>query len=118
MCDFCNESLDSIEHRYFYCKVTQCFWTDVQNWLKCKYKTEHILNDTKLIVTNMCQGASIVEIVMLNAKYYIFSCFLNKSEPSIKAFKCIIDKAESTERFIATNKNLLHIHKNRWNTND
>ena len=29
MCDFCNEELDSIEHRYFYCRVIQGFWTDV-----------------------------------------------------------------------------------------
>ena len=118
MCDFCNDSLDSIEHRYFYCRVTQGFWTDVQNWLKCNYKTDHVLNDIKLIVTNICLEASIVEIVVLNAKYFIFLCFLNKCEPSLQAFKRIIQQTESTERSIATHRSLLHIHKKRWNIND
>ena len=66
----------------------------------------------------MCQIAPIIEIVMLNAKYFIYTCFLTKCIPSLRAFKYIMQKAESTERFIATNKNLLHIHKKRWNIND
>jgi len=69
MCEFCNDSIDSMEHRYFYCKVTQRFWKETEQWLKYKYNVEHTLNNVHLIVTNICLFP-IIEIVMSNYIYF------------------------------------------------
>ena len=37
LCDFCCEALDSIEHRYLYCRVTQEFWRSLTEWAARKY---------------------------------------------------------------------------------
>ncbi len=107
LCDFCNEALDSVEHRFFYCRVIQEFWENIEIWLKEKFNIECAINNMCLIITNICRLAPLVEKVVLNAKYYIYKCFLKKETPSILYFKAIIQNEERTERYIAEQKNLL-----------
>jgi hypothetical protein len=114
LCDFCNECIDSIDHRYFYCRVTQLFWQDVEIWLKSKYRIEYAINDANLIVTNKCATIPLIEIIMLNAKHYIYKCFLEKNLPNISKFKGVIYTVENTEHYIAQKKNLLTVHNTRW----
>jgi len=114
LCEFCNENIDSIEHRYFYCRITQNFWSDVEMLLKNEYNVEYVINNAHLIVTNICESLPLVKIIMLNAKYYLYKCFLNKCQPNIQVFKGVIYRAECTERFIASKKNILHIHNCKW----
>ena len=114
LCDFCNEALDSIEHRFFYCRITQEFWRKLELWLKDEYGIECTINNIHFIITNLNPQMPLVEKILLNAKYYVYKCFLNKSNPDLAYFKGILTNVEKTERYIATQKGLLDIHEKKW----
>jgi len=114
LCDFCHEALDSIEHRYFYCRITQAFWWEIETWLEREYNVKCNVNDIKLIVTNMSDTRPLVDLSILNAKYYIYRCFLQKTEPTISSFKGLMCDIERTEWYIASQRNLLHVHNEKW----
>jgi hypothetical protein len=113
MCDFCNQNLDSIDHRYLYCHKTQEFWRDVERLLRTEYKQDCVI-DMSFIVSNVNRDQPLSETVVLEAKYYIFKCFIKKEIPCIRKFKYIIIEMEAAEREIATQKNVLHTHNNKW----
>ena len=115
LCDFCNEALDSLEHRFLYCRVTQEFWRNLNLWLDNKFNIECTLNSLQKIVTNICHVLPIIDTVMLNAKYYIYTCFIKQTIPKISIFNRIIDDLEKTEEHIAVQRGLLYSHKQKWN---
>jgi len=114
LCDFCNESLDSLEHRLIYCRETQAFWQDVQKLIKAEYNINCNMNNANLIITNICQAEPLVETILLNAKYYMYTCFLNKTIPKVSNFKNILLNIEDTERYSAINRNKMDNHNIKW----
>ena len=115
LCDFCNEAIDSIEHRYFYCRITQEFWSNLSIWIKQRFNVECIFSRAHFIVTNIYRQMPLMETILLNAKYYIFTCFVRKTIPTISSFKNIVNVLETTERHIALQRNLLYAHERKWN---
>ena len=119
LCDFCSEELDSIEHRYFYCRITQAFWNDISEWVAIKFNTKCTFSNPEFITTNICSSdMSLMETLMLNAKYYIYLCFIKKTIPRIAYYKCIIEDLEKTEQYLASEKNKLCYHNQKWNKNE
>ena len=114
LCDFCNQSTDSLDHRYFYCPVTQEFWRQLNNWVETEYNINCIVNNIYNIIRNKYGEMSIMDTIMLNAKYYIYTCFLNKKIPTIKCFKTVVKEVENTEHYIAAERNILHVHETKW----
>ena len=114
LCDFCCQALDSIDHRYFYCNTTQEFWTQLTIWIQAEYNRVCNVNNIHNLITNMYNDMPLIETIMLNAKYYIYSCFLKKEKPNINTFKHVVKEIEKTERYIANQKNLLHVHDTKW----
>ena len=95
--------------------MTQRFWQDVEKWLKCEFHIEHSINNAQLIVVNIFEPKPLIETVILNAKYYIYKCFLRKCIPKVEIFKGEIKELELVEEHIAKKKNLVHIHNRKWN---
>jgi len=114
LCDFCNQALDSIEHRYIYCDVTQRFFRDVNTMILQEYNIQCVINNAKNLVTNMYTDMPLVDTIVLNAKYYIYSCFIKKRTPSISYFKQIVVNVEKTEQILAEKKNALTYHRMKW----
>ena len=94
-------------------RVTQDFWSRLTEWVSEAFTTQCIFNDPYFIVTNM-HNVQIMETVMINAKQYIHRCFINKESVKIEKFKYCIYMLEETERYIATQKNVLHVHERKW----
>ena len=117
LCDFCNEAIDSIEHRYIYCNITQEFWRQLNYWIQTEYKIECTINNIHSIITNIYNDLPLVETIMLNAKYYLYSCFLKQTMPNIEHFKHVLADIERTERYLATTRNLIHVHEQKWGRN-
>ena len=117
LCDFCNENIDSIEHRYLYCRVTQQFFKDLGKEIRKKYNFNCEFNDPHVIVTNQGGAMPIIDTILLNAKYYVFTCFVKKTTPVVASCMRIIDNLEKTERHIAERKNLLCAHERKWSMN-
>ena len=114
LCDFCSEALDFIEHRYLFCRVTQNFWHNVQQWIIQEYNLDHDICSSHLIITNLCIQQPLLELIVLNAKYYLYSCFLQKTIPNISQFKNLMYNIEEIERNLAMDKNLIHLHNLKW----
>jgi hypothetical protein len=114
LCEFCNEAIDSIDHRYFYCNITQGFWKELNHWIQNKYNIDCTINSIHCIITNMYKDMPLIETIMLNAKYYIYSCFLNNTIPHMRLFKYVVIEMEKTERYLAIEKNLLYRHEIKW----
>ena len=117
LCDFCGEAIDSIDHRYFYCNVTQEFWRQLTIWIQAKYNVVCNVNDIHNLITNMYNESPLIETIVLNAKYFVYTCFLHKVKLNMNNFKQIVNDIEKTERHIAIQKNLLHVHKLKWSNN-
>lgn len=116
LCDFCNEAVDSVDHRYFYCRITQEFYHKLNIWIKRQYNTDCSFNNIHFIVTNISKQSSLADLIMINAKYYLFNCFIKKNLPTISYFKAIVINLERIERHIASYRNLIHVHEQKWNT--
>ena len=56
----------------------------------------------------------LIDTIVLNAKYYLYKCFLQKTCPTVKQFKTIVLDVEDTEHFIATQKGRLYVHEQKW----
>ncbi len=116
LCDFCSEDIDSIEHRFLFCRVTQGFYQDMDRWIKDRFRINYNFQSPHCIITNICKDMPLLETLLLNAKYYIYTCFIQKVIPNITVFKCKVEDLEKIERHIAEEKNSLFIHNMKWNT--
>jgi len=111
-CDFCNEYTDSIEHRFWQCRISQRLWNNVVQWyinLTNEYVTLNYLH----VVSNMC-NSELLDFVVLSTKYYIYKCFLSKTNPSIQSLIREIKSLELIEKDIAIRKDKKHIHEKKW----
>ena len=114
LCDFCNQDLDSIEHRFIHCVITQSFWSDVNSMIQQDYNSLCVVNNVQNIATNIYIDMQLVDTIVLNAKYYIYSCFIKKGTPCISNFRKIIAGVEKTEQIIAEQKNRMNYHRMKW----
>jgi len=115
LCDFCHENIDSLEHRYFYCRITQEFLSNLTTWVKSKFNIVCEFQNVQFIITNSCTSAPVMDTILLHAKYYIYTCFIKKSLPHINVFIDMIEDLENTEKQIAEEKNRLFAHNKKWN---
>ncbi len=115
LCDFCNERIDSIEHRFLYCRVTQGFFHEMNLWIRKYIKTNYDFQKPYCMITNICKDLPVLETILLNAKYYIYTCYIQKKLPNIGVFKCKVEELEKIERAIAEDRNTVFIHDMKWN---
>ena len=82
-------------------------------WVLHKYNV-HI--DTTLygIVFNMHKDQPMLDHIVLEAKCYIYKCFLSKIKPSLAVFVNRINEVKSLEEVIARDKNKLELHYAKW----
>jgi len=111
-CDFCHESVDSIEHRLWQCKVSQQIWKDILDWYNTITNSHATLN-YYMLISNICTS-ELLEFVVLSTKYYIYKCFLSKNKPTLPKLIIEIKLLELIEKDIAIRKNKILTHENKW----
>jgi len=111
-CDFCNETSDSIEHRFWECRKVQELWKDIIKWYS-ELTESQITLSYKEIISNLC-GDNLLNFVVLYTKYYIYKCFLAKNDLSIHKLTCEIKYMEIIEKDIALRRNKIHKHIDKW----
>ena len=117
LCDLCNMHNETIIHLFWECPVSQAFWSNFSRFLEENNIVVHVdyltialgvfSNDRKSIVTNF---------LILIAKYLLYKCKLNKTEPNISMFKSELKQREQIERLIAISKNKIEVHNLKWNS--
>ena len=117
-CYYCNEEVETIIHLLIECNVVKTFWQEVFEWLKMKYKktSEGLRNTTIDIIQNTvsCSITSIINFIILLAKFYIYRQKWIKGNLSIIAFKRYVQEFENVEMYIAIKNNNVNKHNRKW----
>ena len=103
---------ESIEHLFFDCGKTFQFWEVFANHLRQCFpdftlEKKHILLGSR----NFC---SFLNLLVLIAKKYIYSCKLKEKLPNIVELEFKIKKYYSLEKYIALKNNKLFVFEKYW----
>ena len=89
-CDLCNIETETLEHMFFDCTFINTFWQNLTQ--KFLYKLPHVNNfqfSKELILFGMKQNVKTdkpINLFILCAKYYIYSCKFSISIPNADVF--------------------------------
>ena len=79
LCDFCEKELETIEHIFFHCTKVSMFWNDLKSVLDSFNIT--IRFDIRNVLFGILDTDNIsilVNYIILESKYFIYRCKLNK----------------------------------------
>ena len=101
-CDFCNQSIETYEHLFFDCPITNRILKDLLNWMSPNLFTANKINVTNIILgyidipcTKTC---NIINTIILTFKYYIYRCKCNNTAPSFDNLLVDIKKSYTIEK--------------------
>merc|ERR1712074_106479 len=90
-CNFCNAEVETICHIFSGCVHVNTLWNDIQNWVNNIYRLDIHLSIQDIIFSNAkfnaCTGTSVINLVIILVKYYIYKQKLNKLLPTLEGAK-------------------------------
>ena len=91
-CSLSGESDESLEHLFLSCHYSKNFWAEVIKWLEDhKVKIENLSKKDILFGIFGCEDEIFVNLILVLAKQYLYSCRQNKYSPSIKVLNSKIN---------------------------
>ncbi len=94
LCEFCHRHSESIDHIFWLCPIILQFWTDLAEFINLKCTHVHNFKFTKdLVMFGICnkiKSDSILDLIILLTKQYIYACKVKRILPSSTALKRII----------------------------
>ena len=85
LCDFCEKELETIEHLFFHCTKVCTFWDDLKVVLNSLNITVRL--DIKAVlfgILDIENTSTLVNYILLESKYFIYHCKLNKDSLCIR----------------------------------
>ena len=89
-CCFCSFNRETTLHLLYECHIVKTYWLQLKEWLAKNFNLTMLINPEFIILGNSV-GNRYVEHIKLFGKYYIYSCKLNNSHPSLPAFLPILE---------------------------
>ena len=111
-CDFCNDETDSIEHRFWQCRITNELWSEIMQWYNQLANTN--MKCTYALVISNNSNFILLDFIILSTKYYIYKCFIAKSRPTLENLVNEIKYFENIEKDIAIRRKKIETHKTKW----
>ena len=115
LCDFCNNSIETVVHLFWECQHSQHFWSQLKTFL-----TEFNI-DIDFNYKIICFGKQndqnknvLVNFIIISAKYFIFKNKYAKTIPNFQCFKNFLFKRIEIEKVIAMEKDKLEQHRVKW----
>lgn len=117
LCDFCTMQVETLRHIFWECPHIQHFWSHLDmffasqnfnvtlNYQNISFGYKYISND---------QIMSIVNFIIILAKFFIFKNKLNHTTPMFEVFVCYLRKRKEVERHIAIIKDKIATHNKKW----
>lgn len=106
-CVFCEEADETLEHMFFFCPVSNSFWSEIHNWLLFKMDNIPTINLSHILfyMDNLDSSISdLLNMIILLGKYHIHCCKWRSSKPSFvwfindfKLFVSSLKKIQSTK---------------------
>ena len=118
VCYYCKTERESITHLLCQCEIVKAFWVKVKTWLCEKFslqETDLEVCDRSIIFNNVVQkGDSVVNLIVLLAKHYIYRQKWQKGNLNIKAFQRVVQQVENMEKYIAVKNERVNYHERKW----
>jgi len=98
----------------------ECFWNEVISWI-CHYFKRNIdvSNFNKLFGFELFENSNVTKLLnclLLNARFLIYSHKYEKSKPTVVAFTRTINWVKIIEKRIAKKNGKLKQHFEKWNS--
>ena len=95
-CTFCTM------HLFFQCSYVNVFWQTIIGWTKSFPNQENInFSKAMQIVLQTCE-TSVLNLIMLTAKHFIFTCKLRIQNPTLSMYRHTLKSVFVSEREIAS----------------
>ena len=115
-CYFCKESTETLDHLFIDCKELEDLWENVKTHLLSPYGINSLKNTDILLGINRDEKINdVVNHILLETKYYIYTCSLKEEMPIYRRLKYRIKMTECIERNIALKKKSMDKHSYKWN---
>lgn len=119
LCELCNMAVDSNKHLFWECPTIQSFWSGINTLLQTSglgYNmnlTYEYISFCNVKVT--CNKKHIlINFIILLAKYFIFKCKCNTTQPAIHNFHTYLNQTIKIEETIASIRNKLDFFHSKW----
>ena len=117
-CTFCEVEEETLCHLLFTCNHVQRFWNDLRDFLIIKCPCIINLAFTEELVLFGCKPNMytdmIFDLILLNAKYFIFVNKCKDSIPTLNGFKHILKNIYQIEKGSCTNPKQFDQFKRNW----
>ena len=106
---------ETIIHLFWECQISRDFWNSVEMFLNNKGLNITVNYETiSLGMSSLNKDNNIVNCVLILAKYFIFCSKYKKIIPNIDQFIQYLYKRQDIEKIIASKKDKLTVHTNKW----
>ena len=113
-CTFCKSEPETTIHLFFQCSYVNVFWQTIIRWIK-SFPNQEDINFSKAMQLGLqtCE-TSVLNLIMLTAKHFIFTCKLRKQNPTLSMYKQTLNSVFVSEREIASKTGkVLHLTR-KW----
>ena len=112
ICTLCKNSVDSINHLFWECNVTQLFMYRFSQWFKNHSKINYSLEKKSFFFG--ISNDSIFNLICIITKRYLYSCKLNDCKPNINCLVERIREYRNIEKYIAIKNATLNKFNSKW----
>ena len=101
-CTFCKSEPETTIHLFFQCSYVNIFWQTIIRWIK-SFPNQENINFSKAMQLGLqtCE-TSVLNLIMLTAKHFIFTCKLRKQNPTLSMYRQTLNSVFVSEREIAS----------------
>ena len=100
-CSLCTEYPGTIKHLFFECEKVKQFWNLFKEWLNGVTHIEVDINNEKMLILSWHKKNSLLNYLLVVAKYYIYKAKFVQESIRILGFKAILKKNFEEEKYIA-----------------
>ena len=120
LCNFCEISKDSIDHYLWKCVHVQRFWKEFESWLKdkCTHCDKLSLNLAFVLFgrDEMVKTDDGFDFILIQAKYFVYKCRINKIKPKLAKFKEEFKKIYNVDKYVHAIRMSTEKCKKKWVT--
>jgi hypothetical protein len=111
----CDEKMETLKHLFFECEHLKAFWEKITNQLLKPFGVNSLSKENVIFgITPNDKLNNVVNHIILEAKYYIHVCRLEKNNPVFLRLKNRLKITENIERHIAFKNNKMKKHEYKW----
>jgi hypothetical protein len=118
LCKICKQEPQYIVHFFWECEVVASFWKKLGETLKKKCMHCHSLNfNNKLVIfgiSDLIKTDSILNYIILLAKFYIYKCKLQKITPQVDPFLKMLKHKYCIEKYVSKINGNYHKFDQNW----